>query len=166
MHSTKVEVTRIREDFRSSVNEIMHAERLVQKQVADKLGVDQSTISRWLSFEGDSDFPAPFTSLLTLQLEPLAIAILKFQADRMGYDVVKRVKVSALNGELDDEMLEIVEHLGHIVEDSRTSGLGGYKKCRARLDAIGDAVAKAKEELNTMVTTCATRVALGGTVRS
>jgi len=128
----------------------MHEERLVQKQLAARLGVDQSTISRWLSFEGESDFPASLISALTLECEPLGVAMLKFNADKMGYDVVKRVRASELDGTLTDEVFDIMKHLGRVVEEFKTSGPGGYKKCRAQLDAIADAVAKAKEELNTM----------------
>jgi len=131
----------------------MHEHRLVQKQLEDALGVNQSTISRWFSFEGESDFPAPLTPVLACvpQLQPIAIAILQFQADAMGYDIVKRTKRETLNGALDDEALEIMEHLGRVVENFKASEPGSYKKCRAHLDALGDAVAKAKAELNVMV---------------
>jgi len=146
----------------------MHEYRLVQKQLADELGVDQSTISRWFSFDGESDFPASLTPVLAQrpQLKPLAIAILEFQADRMGYDLIKRVKHAELDGHLDDEMLEIVKHLGRVVEEFKTSGPGGYKKCRARIDAIIDAATRAKEELNSLTNVHSMKIVLGGTVKS
>jgi len=150
MHSTKVEVTRLREDLRTTVNEIMHEKRLVQKQLADALGVDQSTISRWLSYDGESDFPASLTPALTLQMQPLGRAILQFQADRMNLDVVKRNISLELNHTIEDEALDIVKYLGSLVDEFKTGGPGAYKKCRRQLEAIKESVNRAIDELNTL----------------
>jgi hypothetical protein len=109
---------RLAEEFKATALATMAECAITQDMIADAIGVNRSTIARWFSYGGDLHFPAALTSMLsTKQLRPLALDIIRFQAQALGLNVVDGEWVDAyLDGSMDDELLEIGRLEGKMIE--------------------------------------------------
>ncbi len=152
MHFFNRNAQRLCEDLRARILIVMQEHNITQEMLAEALGVHQSTISRWLSYEGDIHFPAALTSLLKSEkLYPVALEIIRFQAEQLELIVHKNVSYKhILDGSLNDEALGIVEHIGKVVSHAR-EGKTKVRQCRAELEKIKDLVDRALQEIKTMV---------------
>lgn len=118
MHFFDPKTSRLAEDFKACVLASMGDNKLTQQMLADAIGVDQATISRWFSYGGDLHFPACLTPMFSSDaLRVLALDILRFQAQPLGFMVADSLgSVGEVNGSLDDELLEIGRLEGKMIE--------------------------------------------------
>ena len=89
-----------------------------QEEIASVCGVNPSTVTRWFDTDGDLQFPAALIPCLnTERLFPLATELLRFAADRLGLVLTRKIRVTGcLNASIQDETLDIVEHVGKLAE--------------------------------------------------
>lgn len=108
---------RLAEEFKAHVLAAMAEYGITQDELADAIGVNRSTIARWFSYNGDLCFPAPLTPMFeSKRLRPIALVIIRFQAQELGLEVREPAVVGAVNGSLDDELLEIGRLEGKMIE--------------------------------------------------
>jgi hypothetical protein len=143
------EMRGLSEDFKRDCLQFITEDQITREEIAGVLGVNHGTVSRWFS-PGDFHFPACLVPALnTPKLKPLAEAMLRFQASKLGLSVSRRVCASKLDGSIQDESLDIVQHLGKAVAAVR-EGNKSIRCCRKELLGIIEASDAALQELEAM----------------
>ena len=88
----------------------MLEEGLTQEYVAFMIGKAQQTVNHYLNPNDQQDLPAYAIPFLP---EPLAVELLRFLADRIGHDVLRKIPIKGIcNGSTDDEMLNLEQGKG------------------------------------------------------
>ena len=89
-----------------------------QEEIASVCGVNPSTVTRWFDVDGDLQFPAALIPCLnTERLLPLATELMQFAANHLGLIITRKIRVTgSLNASIQDETLDIVEHVGKLAE--------------------------------------------------
>lgn len=147
MHLQKQESRQLNEAFRARVIALLDDQRITQEEIADALGVSQSTVSRYLAYGGDMMFPAALTPTLnTPRLRPLAIEILRFQAERLGVSLQPTIGKPELDGALDDECAMITVHLGKLIEEVKRDPTR-LPHLRRQVEMIDGYVERARAEI-------------------
>jgi len=149
MHTTKQDIQRLKEDFRIEAVAVMDSEKLLQKELADELGVNQSTICRWISYQGDIDFPASLIPALHEKFPALGFTLLRWQAERMGYAITKRPDRKNLNGNVLDEMIDMNSYLARLLDDIR-DGKVRLREAKKMLSMMSELIQKANMEIEEM----------------
>jgi hypothetical protein len=152
VHTWKSIPQNLARDFKVHCLQQINDLALTQTDVAEPIGVNNSTVSRWFDVSGDLNFPACFIPALnTGKTIPLATAMLSFAAERLGMVVTRKIPVvGTLDGSLDDETLDMMKHLGKLVEDARKDGESKIRDCKRDLTKIHEAVLRAMEEVRQM----------------
>ena len=149
MHSFNPQTQRLGEDFKRECLLTVTEQGITQQEIADATGYNHGTISRWFSSE-DLHLPAFLVPLLnTPKLKPLAESILRFQAARLSLSISKRVCAQGLDGRIDDEALDMMQHLGRAVQSVK-DGKKSLRSCRKELEGLVEAAQQAMLELDTM----------------
>jgi predicted site-specific integrase-resolvase len=149
VHYFDERIQRLTEDFKIECLQTITEEEITRQEIADILTVNHTTISRWFS-SGDLHFPACLVPALnTPHLKPLAESMLRFQASRLGYSLSKRICASSLDGKIDDEVFDVVQHLGRAVQAVK-DGKISLRNCRKELQGVIEAAQQAMQELDGM----------------
>lgn len=140
---------RLAEDFKIECLQAVTDAEITREEIAGVLGVNHTTVSRWFA-TGDLHFPACLVPALSNpKLRPLAEAMLRFQALRLGLSLSRRICPSGLNGKIDDEVCDVVQHLGRAVQSVK-DGKISLRTCRQELEEVIIATQRAILELETM----------------
>lgn len=108
---------RLNDDLKARILSAICEQRVTQEEIADSVGLSQSTVSRYLTYGGDLMWPAALTPALdTPRLKSIAVEIVRFQAEGLGYSLVSLPSNLALDGKISDEVLSIVTYLGRLSE--------------------------------------------------
>lgn len=149
MHYFDERIQRLTEDFKIECLQVIAEEEITRQEIADALGVNHTTISRWFS-SGDLHFPACLVPALnTPHLKPLAASMLHFQTQRLGYSLSRRISAQQLNGDIQDEVCDVVQHLGRAVQAVK-DGKISLRNCRKELEGVIEAAQQAMQELDGM----------------
>ena len=140
-------VQRVEDEFREASTEALYSSSAPQKAIADLNKVQQSTISRWLSYTGDTPLPAFRILLLP---HDIAFPILKFLANKFDMVLLPRNPTKGqLDGQIADEALSLAESVGKLAGEAQQGRLD-RKKCREILEAIIVKASKGLDELNAL----------------
>jgi hypothetical protein len=152
VHTWKSIPQNLARDFKIHCLQQINDLTLTQTDVAEPIGVNNSTVSRWFDVSGDLNFPACFIPALnTSKTIPLATSMLTFGAERLGMVLTRKIPVRGmLDGSLDDETLDMVKHLGKLVEDARRDCKGKIRLCKRDVMKIHEATLRALEEIRQM----------------
>ncbi len=143
------QMRRLAEDFKTECLQAVTDAEITREEIAGALGVNHTTVSRWFA-TGDLHFPACLVSALnTPRLRPLAEAMLRFQAKRLDLSLSRRICASGLDGKIDDEICDVVQHLGRAVQSAK-DGKTSVRVCRRELEGVIEATQKAMQELETI----------------
>lgn len=148
MHSRRDRCNRLRDEFREEANRTIDEKRILEKQLADALGVDQSTVHRWLvyDFEDKADFPASLVPALLEEYPELALTMLRFQARAMHCQIIPLLSHGPLNGSILDEVLTLSQFTGRLAGAVKEGRLDSHK-CENSLLAIREAADQALVEI-------------------
>jgi len=140
---------RLAEDFKVECLQAVTEDQITREEIAGALGVNHTTVSRWFT-SGDLHFPACLVPALnTPKLKALAESMLRFQASRLGLSLSKRICAQGLDGKIDDEALDMMQHLGRAVQSVK-DGKKSLRCCRKELEGLIEAAQQAIQELETM----------------
>ena len=148
MHSRRDHCNRLRDEFREEANRTIDERKILEKQLADALGVDQSTVHRWLvyDYEDKADFPASLVPALLDEYPELALTMLRFQARAMHCQIIPIIQHGALNGSILDEVLTLSQFTGRLAGAVKEGRLDP-RKCESSLIAIREAADGALAEI-------------------
>lgn len=148
MHFFDTAVARLAQDFKARAWESIQDHQITQEDIAAALGVEQSTVSRWMSVAGDLHLPAfAVPALADERVLPLRKDLIDFIARRSAYVIARRLPiVGTLNGSLDDETMELTAHLGRIAEQV-TRGRLDARRARHEITKMREALDRAEAEL-------------------
>ena len=148
MHISNSHIAWLSKEMKAVMQAVVYAEGLTQEEIAEACSVSSSTCNRWLKSAHDElHFPAFMTGALTdPRMHTLAYEILRYQADRLGYDVVVKLKPGKTYGPIDDEIAGLVQQMGALRaevghEDPREHIL------RRHIDAAKNIIRQAEEEV-------------------
>lgn len=124
-----------------SLNDSTHT----QQDLADLAGVHQCTIARWFAYTGEVPIPAYVLSVLPREV---ALPILAHVARKHDHDVVPCAPhAKELNGNLEDEELDLAAELGKLVEAARTTD---RRKVLRHLEKMSVLISRARSEIYNM----------------
>jgi transcriptional regulator with XRE-family HTH domain len=146
-----IQLKRFAENIKLFLVDHFHDKGISQELVAEAAGVNQSTVSRWLTLESGLD--TPLWAVLAWnehpQLHPVAVALMDYLESHFGRQRGITLRVMKLNGSLHDEILSLMDKLGKLSKDELTHP-DHIRELRRDLEAIKPILAQAEAELNGM----------------